>query len=185
MGMEPGEAIGLGISRLEAGAMEEAYAAYGEAVRAYVTRFVGASEADDVVQLTFLEVWRHAARYDPSERFTGWLFTIARRRAIDTLRSRRHEVVDVDQARHLVGEDGRETVERYADAAEVRAAVARLPEHERRVIELAYFAELTQSEIATVIRAPLGTVKARAARGTRRLAALMSTPRPASSRSGR
>ena len=71
---------------------------YAAAVRAYVARFVGESEADDVVQRTFLDVWRHASRYDPAERFTGWLFTIARRRAIDSLRSRRHEVVDVDQA---------------------------------------------------------------------------------------
>jgi RNA polymerase sigma factor (sigma-70 family) len=181
--MEPGEAIGLRISRLEAAALEEAYAAYGEAVRAYVTRFVGPSEADDVVQRTFLDVWRHASRYDPEQRFTGWLFTIARRRAIDSLRSRRHDVVDVDQARHLVGEDGRETVERYADAADVRAAVARLPEHERRVIELTYFADLTQVEVAAVLGAPLGTVKARASRGTRRLAGLMSATCPETSRS--
>ncbi len=108
------------------------------------------------MQRTFLDVWRHASRYDPAERFTGWLFTIARRRAIDSLRSRRHEVVDVDQARHLVGEDGRETADRYADAADVRAAVARLPEHERRVIELAYFAELTQAEIAARARCTPG-----------------------------
>ena len=183
--MEPGQAIGLRLARREAGALEEAYAEYAHAVRAYATRFVGPSEADDVVQRTFLDVWRHAARYDPAQRFTGWLFTIARRRAIDSLRSRRHDVVDVDQARHLVGEDGRETAERYADAADVRAAVARLPEHERRVIELTYFADLTQAEVAAVLGAPLGTVKARASRGTRRLAGLMSATRPETSRSRR
>ncbi|MET0837394.1 MAG: sigma-70 family RNA polymerase sigma factor [Marmoricola sp.] len=183
--MEPGQASGQRLSRREAGALEEAYAEYAQVVRAYAVRLVGQADADDVVQRTFLDVWRHASRYDPSERFTGWLFTIARRRAIDTLRSRRHEVVDVDQARHLVGEDGRETADRYADAADVRAAVARLPQHERRVIELAYFAELTQAEIATVLGAPVGTVKARASRGTRRLAHLMSPPSPATSRSRR
>ncbi len=182
--MEPGQAIGLRLSRREVGALEEAYDEYAVAVRAYVARFVGPGDADDVVQRTFLDVWRHAARYDPAQRFTGWLFTIARRRAIDSLRSRQHDVVDVEQARHLVGEDGRETAERYADAADVRAAVAKLPEHERRVIEMAYFADLTQSEIAAALDAPLGTVKARAARGTRRLAALMSAPsaEPARSR---
>lgn len=183
--MEPGQAIGLRLSRREVGALEEAYAEYADAVRAYVTRFVGPADADDVVQRTFLDVWRYASSYDPTRRFTGWLFTIARRRAIDCLRSRRHDVVDVDQARHLVGEDGRETAERYADAADVRAAVARLPEHERRVIELTYFADLTQAEVATVLGAPLGTVKARASRGTRRLAGLMTTPRSETTRSPR
>jgi RNA polymerase sigma factor (sigma-70 family) len=181
--MEPGEAIGLRIARHERGAVEEAYAAYAEAVRAYAARFVGPNEAEDVVQRTFLDVWRHAASYDPTQRFTGWLFTIARRRAIDSLRRRRHDVVDVDQARHLVGEDGRETADRYADAADVREAVARLPEHERRVIELTYFADLTQAEAATVLGAPLGTVKARASRGTRRLASLMGAGTPEISRS--
>lgn len=181
--MEPGQAIGLRLSRREVGALDEAYAEYAGPVRAYVARFVGPGEADDVVQRTFLDVWRHASQYDPARRFTGWLFTIARRRAIDSLRSRRHDVVDVEQARHLVGEDGRETAERFADAADVRAAVAQLPEHERQVIELAYFADLTQAEIAAALDTPLGTVKARAARGTRRLALLMSEPPEAPARS--
>jgi RNA polymerase sigma factor (sigma-70 family) len=183
--MEPGQALGHRLSRREVGALEEAYAEYAQAVRAYAVRFVGQADADDVVQRTFLDVWRHAARLDSGERFTGWLFTIARRRAIDQLRSRRHEVVDVDRARQLVGEDGRETADRFADAADVRAAVAQLPEHERTVIELAYFAELTQAEIAATLEAPLGTVKARAARGTRRLAALMTAQHPTPERSRR
>ena len=74
-----------------------------------------------------------------------------------------------------MGEDGRETAEQYADAAEVRAALDGLPEHERQVLELAYYGDLTQREIATRLDVPLGTVKARAARGTRRLATLLST----------
>ena len=78
-------------------------------------------------------------------------------------------MVDVDSVRELAGEDGRETAERFADAADVRAAVARLPDHEREVVELTYFADLSQKEIADRLGVPLGTVKARASRGTRRL----------------
>ena len=181
--MDPGQAIGLRLSRRDEGALDAAYSAYASGVRSYVTRFVGPDDAEDVVQRTFLDVWRHSARYDPAERFTGWLFTIARRRAIDSLRSRRHDVVDVDTVRDLVGEDGRVTAERHADAAEVRAAVARLPEHERVVIELTYFDQLTQTEIAERLGAPVGTVKARAARGTRRLAVLMGGYRAPAQRS--
>ena len=181
--MDHGQAIGLRLSQHDESALEEAYSAYAAGVRSYVSRFVGHSEADDVVQRTFLDVWRHCGRYDPTERFTGWLFTIARRRAIDTLRTRRHDVVDVETVRDLVGEDGRVMAARHADAAEVRAAVAQLPEHERVVIELTYFDELSQAEIAERLGAPIGTVKARASRGTRHLARLMTADRGQQARS--
>ncbi|MET0997426.1 MAG: sigma-70 family RNA polymerase sigma factor [Marmoricola sp.] len=171
--MDPGQAIGLRLARRDEGALEEAFATYSGAVRAYVSRFVGPNEAEDVVQRTFLDVWRNSARYDPAERFAGWVFTIARRRAIDALRGRRHDVVDVDRLRDLVGEDGREMADRHADAAEVRAALAQLPEHERVVLEMAYFRDLSLVEIAGRLDAPVGTVKSRASRGTRRLALLL------------
>lgn len=153
--------------------MEEAYSTYGPSVLAYARRYVGADEAEDVVQRTFLDAWRSAHRYDPRQRFSGWLFTIAHRRAVDTLRARRHRVIDVDSLRDLVGEDGRDTADRFADAADVRAALAALPEHERIVVELVYFADLSQPEVAERLQLPLGTVKARASRGTRRLAGLI------------
>jgi RNA polymerase sigma-70 factor (ECF subfamily) len=150
-------------------AITEAFAEYADAVRAYARRYVGPDDAEDVVQRTFLDAWRSAPRYDPRQRFSSWLFTIAHHRAVDVLRSRRAPVVDIDTVRELCGEDGRETVERYADAADVRQALARLPEHERCVLELLYFEELTQRETADRLGLPVGTVKARASRGTRRL----------------
>ncbi|MFN8194531.1 MAG: sigma-70 family RNA polymerase sigma factor [Nocardioidaceae bacterium] len=175
--MDPGQAIGLGLARRDERALEDAYATYAPTVLAYVARYVGPDEAEDVLQRTFLDAWRSAHRYDPRQRFSGWLFTIAHRRAVDALRARRHQVVDVEALRELSGEDGRETASRFADAADVRAALARLPEHERTVLELAYFADLTQREIAERLDLPIGTVKARAARGTRRLADLMRAAR--------
>jgi len=171
--MESGQAIGLRLARREESALEDAYAAYGPSLLAYLRRYVGPDEAEDVLQRTFLDVWRHSSGYQPAHRFSTWLFTIAHRRAVDTLRARRHRVVDVEAARDLVGEDGRETAERYAEAAEVRAALARLPEHEREALELTYYAGLTQREIAAHLDVPIGTVKARTSRATRRLGALM------------
>jgi RNA polymerase sigma factor (sigma-70 family) len=167
--MEPGHAIGQRIAQRDERALEEAYETYGPALLRYVARHVGRDEAEDVVQRTFLEAWNGATRYNPAHRFSSWLFTIAHRRAIDTLRTKRFPVIDVESVRELVGEDGRETMERYADAADVRVAVAELPDHEREVIQLAYFSGLSQPEIATQLGVPLGTVKARASRGTRRL----------------
>lgn len=161
------------LARRDECALEDVYAAYGPALLTYLRRYVGPDEAEDVLQRTFLDVWRSAGRYEPEQRFSSWLFTIAHHRAVDTVRRRRDAVVDVDTVRGLVGEDGRETAARYADAAEVRAALSRLPDHERTVLELAYYAELTQREIAHHLDVPLGTVKARASRGTHRLADLI------------
>ena len=171
--VDSGQAIGLRLARRDETALEDAYAAYGSSVLAYVSRYVGRDEAEDVLQRTFLDVWRYAPRYDPRQRFTGWLFTIAHHRAVDTLRSRRHEVVDVETIRDLAGEDGRETLNRFADAADVRWAVAQLPEHERVVVVMAYFDELTQREIADRLDLPQGTVKAQASRGMRRLSEII------------
>ena len=90
-----GQAIGLRLARREERALEDAYSAYAPTMLSYVSRYVGRDEAEDVMQRTFLDAWRHAGRYDPSQRFTGWLFTIAHRRAVDALRTRRHLGVDV------------------------------------------------------------------------------------------
>jgi RNA polymerase sigma-70 factor (ECF subfamily) len=175
--VDSGQSIGVRLARRDESALEDAYAAYAPSVLSYLRRYVGANEAEDVLQRTFLDVWRHAGRYDPAQRFTGWLFTIAHRRAIDTLRTQRHAVVDVDALRELVGEDGRDTVDRYADAADVREALSRLPAHEQETLRLAYFEDLTQAEIAARIDVPLGTVKARSARGLRHLATLVRASR--------
>ncbi|KHL15110.1 RNA polymerase sigma-70 factor (ECF subfamily) [Mumia flava] len=170
-----GRSIGQRLARHDESALEDAYEAYGATVLAYARRYVGADEAEDVVQRTFLDAWRGARRYDPSQRFTSWLFTIAHRRAVDVLRTRKVPVVDVEALRDLAAEDGRESADRFADAADVRWGLARLPEHERVVVEMAYFDDLTQREIAERLELPIGTVKARASRGMRRLGGILRT----------
>lgn len=167
------QAFGVRLASRDAAALQEAYERYAPVVLAYVTRFVGRDEAEDVLQRTFLDVWRAAPGYDPRRRFTSWLLTIAHHRAIDTLRARRHVVVDLAAFHDLAGEDGRETANRSVEAADVRRAVGRLPEHERTVLEMAYFNDLTQPEIAARLAVPLGTIKARASRGTRRLGRIL------------
>lgn len=171
--VDTGQALGLRLARRDESALEDAYSVYGPSLLSYLRRFVGPDEAEDVLQRTFLDVWRSADRYEPRQRFSSWLFTIAHHRAVDAIRKRRDNVVDVETMRGLMGEDGRETAQRYADAAAVRAALGRLPDHERKVLELAYYADLTQREIATRLDVPIGTVKARASRGTHHLADLI------------
>ena len=166
------DVLGQRLADGDESALEECYARYGPTVLAYVRRHVGPDEAEDVLQQTFLDLWRHSDRYDPRQSLGGWVFTIARRRAIDALR-RRPAVVQVDTLRDLVGEDGREIAERFAWAADVRAAMTRLPDAQRETLELAYFADHTQRDISRLLQVPIGTVKARMARGTRALGDLL------------
>ena len=79
----------------------------------------------------------------------------------------------IEELRDIAGDDGRELAERYARASEVRAALERLPAEQREVLTLAYFGDLTQTQIAERLGVPLGTVKARAFRGLRRLAGIL------------
>ena len=155
-------------------AIGEIYLALGSTVRSYLQHLVGPDDADDVLQRVFYEVWRHNGRYDPSRSLTAWVLGIARKRAIDHLRRRRHIAGTLDDLENVAGEDGRELAERYARAHEVRDALTRLPDEQCEVLVLAYFGRFTQSEIATHLNVPLGTVKARAFRGQRRLAQFLS-----------
>ncbi len=125
------------------------------------------AEAEDLLQETFLQVWRTAASYDARRGDpSAWLVTIARSRALDRLRSPqyRRRAVEVPESAgaELRGAcDPRDELSAREGAAAVRNALASLPEEQRRVIELAYFDGLTQSQIAQKVQQPLGTVKTR------------------------
>jgi len=155
------------------GAIGEIYTALGATVLSYLQRLVGREDAEDVLQRVFYEVWRHIGRYDPSRSLAGWVLGIARNRAIDHLRRQRNTAVALETLDDICGEDGRELAERYARSHEVRSALIRLPVEQREVVVLAYFGGYTQSEISRRLELPLGTVKARAFRGLRRLAKLL------------
>ena len=131
--------------------------------------------AAEVLQEVFWQVWQDASRYDPTRSSPqAWLVTRAKTRAIDRLRSMRRRdrtfVAPVDES---VAQRREEPAQNPAVVAEdkglVQTALAQLPEAQRRVIELAFFEGLTQSEIATRLGEPLGTVKTRARLGLDRL----------------
>jgi RNA polymerase sigma-70 factor (ECF subfamily) len=135
------------------------------------------SEADDVLQESFLQIWREASRYSPKAgKPLGWVITIARRRAIDRVRRRdcyrrakqrfEDEVKPVANwnnkatASELSGLDLRRFLEQQLQA---------LPQVQRQAVELAYFGGMSQREIAATTRTPLGTVKTRLQLGLRKL----------------
>jgi RNA polymerase sigma-70 factor (ECF subfamily) len=157
--------------------LDDCYRTLGPMVLAYLTRLVGRADAEDVLQQVFVEAWRNRERFDPERRLEPWLLDIARKRAIDQLRrderNRRDATAALEQA---IAIDNETFAQRYVDAVAVRAALATLSPAEREVLVLAYFAELSQSEIAARLQLPLGTVKARAFRGLRHLSRQLSEP---------
>jgi RNA polymerase sigma-70 factor, ECF subfamily len=136
-----------------------------------------ASEAEDVVQETFFEVWRRAPEFDPARGSPlAWIFTICRTRAIDHLRSRLAgaRVLTQQEADPLVTGSPAESAEQRQARERIEAALMQLPAEQRRVLELAYFEGLSQSEIAGRTGEPLGTVKTRVRLGMEKLAGLLS-----------
>jgi len=128
-----------------------------------------------VLQEVFWQVWREAPAYDPGRGSPeAWLVMRARTRAIDKVRSiRRKEqtfVAPVAEGTARADPERREDPGLQAEDRElVEGALARLPEAQRRVIELSFFEGLTQVEIAARLREPLGTVKTRARLALERL----------------
>jgi RNA polymerase sigma-70 factor (ECF subfamily) len=132
------------------------------------------SDAEDLLQEVFVQVWHQANRYS-EERGSpeAWIINIARSRAIDKLRARRRmekSFVLTDDPAHA---ESTENVESSAAESETKlamnSALAILPEPQRRVLALAYFEGLSQTEIADRLKEPLGTVKTRMRSGIHRL----------------
>jgi RNA polymerase sigma-70 factor (ECF subfamily) len=123
------------------------------------------SEAEDILQEVFLQVWKKAADFDEERgRPFTWLVTLARSRAIDRLRqlnSRERTAMEASRAAVEDWTDAAEDAIKAEQSAHLRSALAELPEEQRRALLLAYFEGLTQTEIAARLNAPLGTVKTR------------------------
>jgi RNA polymerase sigma-70 factor, ECF subfamily len=151
------------------------YDRYASLAFTFAIRLLGSrSDAEDLLQEVFLQVWRQAQSYSPERGSPeAWLITITRSRAIDKLRStRRRDMrpLSPDEPARL---EGGTHVAPPTQASEAKLTVegvlTKLPEAQRVVLELAYFDGLTQSEIAARLSEPLGTVKTRIRAGLERL----------------
>jgi RNA polymerase sigma-70 factor, ECF subfamily len=138
------------------------------------------AEAEDIVQETFLELWRRSSQFDPGRGGAiAWVVTIARSRAIDRLRASGTAGRTIasagagDQLAPLALPLPSDETEQRRNVARVAAALAELPEAQRETIELAYFEGLSQSEIAERTATPLGTVKMRVKLAMAKLAMLL------------
>jgi RNA polymerase sigma-70 factor (ECF subfamily) len=161
------------IGRGDERALRTLHRRYASLVFTAAARVVDAAAAEEIVQDVFMTLWRKHEMFDPARgTLKAWLGQVARRRALNVLRSRRR-----------AGETG-EGVEEIADEAlepdealwtahrqsALHAAIDALPDAQRRALSLAYFDELTQEQVAAVLRVPLGTTKTRIRSAMRRIA---------------
>lgn len=121
--------------------------------------------ADEVVEDTYFQVWRQAARFDPARgRAVPWLLGMARSRAIDAVRREarfRHDSLDLESAPEVAS--GTPIVDELLDAArghaDLHQALLQLNAQPRQLVALAFFRGLSHEEIASHTALPLGTVK--------------------------
>lgn len=161
------------IARFVAGdndAVRAVIAEYGGAVRTVARSMVADPElVSEVVQQTFIKAWKAASTFDPARELAPWLYSIARRTAIDVLRRERRPTTgdhepEVDVA--VAPPSFEQTWERF----EVRRALDQLSPEERQIVRLSHLMGVPHSEIAERLGLPIGTVKSRSNRALKRLA---------------
>ncbi len=144
---------------------------YIKSIHNFSKRFVGQEYADDVVQDTFVKVWKHIKAFDQKRSFRVWLFTIARRQAIDYTRKKKRErstplsafegednmFLDIEDREPLA----HEVMEREEASSVVRKAVQTLSRDKQTVLDLRTVQDMTFKEISSSINKPMSTVKSR------------------------
>jgi RNA polymerase sigma-70 factor (ECF subfamily) len=150
--------------RLQAGdeaALDDIMQRYKKPVLNFVYRLLGnAADAEDVAQETFARLYQHIARYKSREKFSSWLFAIARNAALDKLRYRkRHPTGSLDTAPDP-GFQSRE-VELNETGQLIAAAIATLPEDQRTAIILAEYHDQSYADIAAVMGCSVKSVESR------------------------
>jgi RNA polymerase sigma-70 factor (ECF subfamily) len=176
------------VARLAGGdedALGTLYDRYGTAVYSLCLHMVrDAATAEEVTQEVFVRLWRAAASFDPSKgKVHAWLLRIAHNLALNEIRRRKSRPVSAGTFDEAVLGATRADPDIAVDPATVawlreratlvRQALEQLPAPQRQALELAFFGGLSQSDVATALGEPLGTVKSRIRSGMQRLAELL------------
>src|SRR6266853_229652 len=169
----------LGIQSGDADALSQLYDRYSGIMKALILRIIhNETEADDLLQEIFMEIWNQAKNFSAQKGKTlGWMVTLARRRAIDGLRKK--------QAYARAEERLQNEVEQQPDAwvhnateeeivlsdtrVLIRKVISGLPPAQQQAIDLAFFRGMSQREIAAKTNTPLGTVNTRLELGLKKI----------------
>jgi RNA polymerase sigma-70 factor, ECF subfamily len=132
------------------------------------------SQSEEVTQEVFLEIWQSASRYEPKRgSATSWMLTMTHRRAVDRIRASQ---ASRDRDAKVGVRDWQPEIDSVAEVVEitienerVRKAMERLTELQRQAVTLAYYGGYSHSEVAELLKVPVGTVKTRLRDGMIRL----------------
>jgi RNA polymerase sigma-70 factor (ECF subfamily) len=161
------------VGKGEVAAFEQLYERYSRSIYSLVLGLLGElGAAAEAVQEVFLAIWTQAGRYDPQRGSArSWLLAVAHHKAIDALRRRKVRTTQSLVTEVESGEDPVQQALSRVMGETVREALAEISLPQREVLVLAYYAGLTQQEIANLLDQPLGTVKTRMRDGLLKLRA--------------
>jgi RNA polymerase sigma-70 factor (ECF subfamily) len=161
------------IGAMDRSAFAEFYDKYSALLFSIACRILNdASEAEDVLQETFIQIWEKAGDFNPKlGKASTWAGILVRNKAIDRVRAsqRRARMANEAGVEYAVAAEVQETANGVVHGREkaklIQSALVKLPSEQRRAIEMAFFSGLTQNEISEQLKEPLGTIKARIRRG--------------------
>ena len=174
----PDEELLCAIVQGDKQAFASLYDRYSSTLFGFLLRILSSrTEAEDVLQEVFLQVWQQASNYDDTRgRPFTWLVLITRSRAIDRLRAinvQDRTLAKVSSEMEEMAFDVTDDAARSEQCEMVRRALVEIPEEQQQALFYAYFEGLTQAEIAEKTRKPIGTVKTRTRSGLRKLRELL------------
>jgi len=164
------ETLVVAVARGDGHALEVLCRRWESSLHRLIWRQTAGRDVDDLHQETWLRVVRAAGRFDPTKRFSTWLFRIAINCCRDWQRRRPDEPVDPATTEPIdPASDPATSVDAATDAARLLAA---LPEGQREVIVLRHLHDLSEADVASILDVPIGTVKSRLHNAMTRLRAL-------------
>jgi RNA polymerase sigma-70 factor, ECF subfamily len=170
------ETLLRGIADGNRNAMHTLYSRHNVRVYRFILRIVrDGTMAEDLVSQVFLDVWRTARQFEGRSQVSTWLLSIARFKALTSLRQRRFEDIDQDDVREIADDSDTPEVslERATTSEILRACVAKLSPAHREIINLVYYHEKSVEEVGEIIGIPQSTVKTRMFYARKQLAELL------------
>lgn len=184
--LEPDEALCARVAMHDVPAFELLYERYGARTYAWAAHVLGPRQAEDVTQEVFAVLWSRAGQFNPERgAFPQWFWALVRHRIFRELRrvGRQRRVEAAEAISDLLSTaiaEGVDVEEAAFTAATSRHAIellGQLPDEQRRVLVMSYFAGLSHADIALALRLPLGTVKKRVRLGLTKLRRAMAIGR--------
>lgn len=164
------------VAARDAEAMRTLFVRHNARVFRFLLRILGdATAAEDLVNEVFIEIWRHAGRFEARSKASTWMLAIARYKAASALRRRSFDQLDGDAFESIEdpGADPEFAAQESQRGAILRDCLAQLPATHRQILDLIYYREQSISEAARIVGAPQATVKTRAYHARKRVAKLM------------